>query len=101
VKQCKSIDIIGKSWRDRVYGNTYQSARVIIDLDANGEGKTYHIGFSASHYMDEAGRLLEREGYIPRGACITAWCREHGIVVRYGVTDALQREVKAWGKPNE
>lgn len=100
MKLCKTIDIIGKTWRDKRYGNTYQSARIIIDLDANGNGKTYYIEFSAWYYMDAASRILVSEGYIPKGEPVTVWCREHGIVLRYGVSDSLMRECERWGKPS-
>lgn len=97
MKQCKTIDIIGKSWRDKRYGNTYQSARIIIDMDATGEGTMIYVDFAAWDYMDAARNALVAYGYVPKSCCLTAWCREHGIVLRYGVTDALQREVRAWG----
>ena len=94
-----TIDIIGKQWRDKVNGNTYQSARIVINLDATGSGRTFYVMFSYQNYFDASRKILISENYIPENFCFSTWCIENNIILRYGVTDALKRDVIEWGKP--
>ena len=59
VSESKSIVVIGRRWRDRVNGNTYHSAQVIVD------GETVHrSGVEYGDFEDTAAAWLESNGYI-------------------------------------
>ena len=52
--------IIGGKWRDKVYGNTYNSAKII----EAATGKTYYTRFCygyGSAYMQEARQYIKEE----------------------------------------
>jgi hypothetical protein len=82
----QSITVIGKQWFDRVNGNTYCSADVIVD------GKTYKTAYTygcGDHYMQSAKEILRRHGVIDSTEHMPLWqyCNDHGIRLNRYVMD--------------
>jgi len=100
----KTIDIIAKEWRDKVNGNSYFSARIIIDLDARGNGKTYYIPYEygyGTYYLQASAKMLVGTELLPDFAlsCLYGYCRDNNIVLRHGIThDCKKAEVTEWGQ---
>lgn len=62
LKSAKSVIIIGKKWFDKINGNTYCSARLIVDGETI-ETSDYTYGYG--DYWREVGtELLAKNGYI-------------------------------------
>ena len=104
-KRVRTIDVVAKEWRDKVNGNSYFSARVIVNLDEMGNGLVYHVPFRYGYgidYIYASLRVLSERGVLPdRFACqYMSACRESGIVLRNGIErDAKKRDVTEWGRP--
>lgn len=99
----KTIDVLGKKWFDKVNGNTYFSARIIIDFQMEGE-KIYYIPYEYGYgdqYLYTAFDYLASIPLLPEEAALypTEWTRENGIILRYGIQAENKRNVIAWGKP--
>ena len=104
-KRVHTIDVVAKEWRDKVNGNSYFSARVIVNLDEMGNGLVYYVPFQYGYgidYIYASLRVLNERGVLPDRF---AWqfasaCRESGIVLRHGIErDAKKRDVTEWGRP--
>lgn len=62
-KKIRRIEIIGRRWFQRSYGNTYFTARILINDELAAElPKQYGYG---DHYVDVATQWLEDNGYMP------------------------------------
>lgn len=93
----KSITILGRKWFDKVNGNTYNTAQIMV----NGEtvGKTeFQYGYG-DYYVQAAGDWLEKNGYITReqytwGGSQPLWnyCSDNGIHFEYSAHYCLKRE---------
>jgi hypothetical protein len=61
-KKIESVNILGRRWRDRTYGNTYNTAQIFIN------GRLVHtvpFGYGyGSHYEDRAVAWLIENGWI-------------------------------------
>jgi hypothetical protein len=82
-----SIQVIGRRWFQRSYGNTYNTADIYI----NGEHvhtlpTEYGYG---DHYMTRAQDWLEANGYIKleRYELFREYCERNGIIFMKSVTD--------------
>lgn len=81
----QSITVIGKLWLDRVNGNTYSSADVIVD------GKAYKTAYQYGYgdfYMQSANEILKRHGVIdtPEYTPLWQYCSDNGIRLnRYAI----------------
>ena len=97
-KEVQAITILGRKWFDKVNGNTYNTAQILI----NGitVGKTpFQYGYG-DHYVDLAGDWLEMNGYIKRerysnGIRQTLWryCADNNINLESSATYCLKREL--------
>ena len=65
MKKIESLRIYGRRWYQRSYGNTYHTARVIVNGEELKSGITY--GYE-NHYKETARQLLEENGYSVPGA---------------------------------
>ena len=96
----KTIDIQGKLWFDRTYGNSYHAARVTVNFGMKDE-KTYYAPFRYGYgdqYAYSGLNALEAAGVFPR-RYTPCEVREAGIILRYTCQeDCLKRDVKAWGE---
>lgn len=96
----KEIEIWGRRWFSRTYGNTYFTARIYVD------GQLVHTmpeeyGYG-NHYLDRSFEWLEENGYVPmrpRGAGNVPeppwrWCEQHGIRLNYHAEDIRLRRMR-------
>lgn len=101
----KTLDITAKEWFDKVNGNSYFSARVVIDYALPTE-ETLYIPFTYGYgdsYKDTAFATLCLNGYIPddlmeRYLFTREVYQQLGVTVRYHKYEkCLKRDVVAWG----
>ena len=92
----RAIHLSVGRWRDKINGNTYFAARIYADgvLFACLPFQ-YGYGSQAESVavLELAGRSDDR-----RRECLGMFCRNRGIALNVEYADALQREVKAFGK---
>ena len=101
----KTIDVHAKEWRDRTYGNTYFSARIVLNY-AEKDEKTLYIPFmyGGGNYVEQVAlRVLIEDGLFPpevtNNSLLSLVCRDLDITLRvHHDTGCRQREVKEWGK---
>lgn len=95
-KKIKSITVLGRRWFDRINGNTYCSAKILI----NGKPALvvpWEYGYG-DHYLDLAGQALEKKLGIkkyPYSGTMPLWryCEERKIAFHYEVADGLKRDL--------
>ena len=103
----KTIDITAKEWFDRVNGNSYFSAIVIVNFGMKST-KSFSIPFQYgydSHYVDIANQELIKENIVKskrheNGSYPALWryCAENNIILRTSkFTNCLKREVINFG----
>lgn len=96
-----TVDVNGKTWFDKINGNSYFSAQVTIDYGLITE-KTFPIEFQygyGSYFEQEALKLLKEKGYIHNDRDSLSYaCREEGIILRSEIVKAKKADAKAWGK---
>lgn len=89
--QIQTIDIEAKEWFDKINGNSYYSARVVINYGTESE-RTLFLPFGYGYgdqYVWEGKKVIEKE-YGPIGDDV--------IIRRSKQTKCLKRDVVAWGK---
>lgn len=96
----KTLDIHAKEWFDKVNGNSYFAATVIIDLGFDSE-KVIKIPFTYGYgdsYLYAAFKELKSAGLIIDGEkydCPWKYCNDRKIVFRYSKQEnCLKRELK-------
>jgi len=91
----KTIDIQGKEWFDKTYGNSYFSAVVTLDYLLPTQ-KTIVLPFQYGYgdsYTQAAAEALGLKAPLSYSA------REAGIMLRANIEcGCLQRDVKRWGR---
>ena len=92
----KSIEIWGKRWFQRTYGNTYHKVRVYVNDELIGTSPiTYGYG---DGYVQTAEAILKKNGYIKSKSpseSLSRYCREKGIDLKYYANDVkTERELK-------
>ena len=88
----QSITVIGKQWFDRVNGNTYCSADVIVD------GKLYQSAYEYGYgdfYLQSAMAILQKAGVIVATEYCPLWqyCSDNGIVLHEYLFDCKKSEL--------
>jgi hypothetical protein len=63
-KCAKKVEIWGKRWFRRTYGNTYHTVRVYVDDELIGESE--EEGGYGEQYIDTAFNILQRKGLAPK-----------------------------------
>lgn len=94
-----SIYVHGKTWFDKVNGNSYFSARIEI----NGEEVArlpFQYGYG-DQYLYEARKVLTEKGLIADRIGALWQLRDENISVYYVLEEAKKSEVVGWGKPWE
>jgi hypothetical protein len=89
----QSIDVFGRRWFQRAYGNTYFTADISVDGTlVHTLPKQYGYG---DHYLDIAFSWLEDNAYIPRRPrpkpAAWHWAEDYGIALTYEAVD-VRRE---------
>ena len=96
----KTIDIQGKSWFDKINGNSYFSAQVTVNYGLKGVSSfklPFQYGYG-SQYEQEAFKELIERGFITIKDSGSYACREAGIILRCNMQrGCLKRDVVAWG----
>ena len=91
----KTIDVNGKEWFDKTYGNSYFSAVVTMDYLLPSQRTIllpFQYGYGDS-YTQAAAEALGLKAPLSYSA------REAGIMLRASIErGCLQRDVKAWGR---
>ena len=93
----KSIEVKGKEWRDKMYGVSYFSARVIVTFDR--DVKVFNIPFTNGYgdqYIQAANDLLMKENIINNDHYNLNWyCRENNIkLITTMKTNCKKKDVK-------
>ena len=100
MEDIKTIDVQAKQWFDKVYGNSYFSARVTVNYGLPGEFEIrvpYEYGYG-NYYEYAALKALQDIGLL---SGITAlWqIKEKGIILRSSKQEGcLKRAVVQWGQ---
>lgn len=98
-----TVDIIGKEWFDKINGNSYFSAQIIIDYKMPSE-KTIKIPLQygyGDNYIYEASRVLTEHNYISMdyGQALWKYCEDNNIILRTTkYENCLKRDVSAFGR---
>lgn len=93
----KTIDINARTWFDKVNGNSYFSAIVVVNY-GTPEAKELKLPFQygyGSYYEQAAKEALIDNGILP-AACPYLWsyCQDNGIILRRNnQQNCLKREV--------
>ena len=97
-RKIKSITVLGRKWFDKVNGNTYNTAQIMV----NGEtvGKTeFQYGYG-DFYLQAAGDWLEKHGYTKpehyqHGGITPLWryCQDNNIHFEHSDAWYLKREL--------
>ena len=61
MKKINTLEIIGRRWFQKSYGNTYHTVTVIVNGEELKSGIAYGYG---SHYLTTAAELLKANGYV-------------------------------------
>lgn len=89
----RSIEVHGRRWFARTYGNTYHTAQLVVDgKQVPGVQRQYGYG---DHYLTTAAEQLEKLGHMPHrqhhswgGAeAIYQWARRYGVKFNYTIRD--------------
>lgn len=87
LKQIETLEIFGKRWFQKSYGNTYHTATVIINGEELKSDITYGYG---NHYLTTAAELLKTNGFdIPSDND-----KAYSLMIKYehSVTDVKRRK---------
>lgn len=78
----RTLEIIGRRWFQRTYGNTYHTAEIIIDGDlVHKTPKAYGYG---DQYVQSAAEWLVRKGYLsPLWAGKPLWQIRDDLGIKY------------------
>lgn len=96
----KTIDINSLTWFDKVNGNSYFAAIVVLNY-GTPEAKEIKLPFQygyGSQYEQEAKQALIDGGYITNNGTsgLYTYCKDNGIVLRSNnQKNCLKRELKA------
>ena len=109
----KTIDLIAKEWFDRINGNSYFSAQIVLNYGMKKEveyfqfseghnviqdaEKTINIPFQYGYgdqYESEAKAILTEHNYISADTFqgLPRYCRENNIIFRSSKTTGLKRD---------
>lgn len=95
----RTVDVYAAEYWDKRAGNTYFSARAVLDFGLPTE-RTYHVatfqyGYG-DHFVDVAADALKKAGMpIPERTRLWQYCREKKIILRTFKTEVrTQRELK-------
>ena len=89
----ESITVIGKRWFDKIYGNTYHTANILVNGDIVGN-IPFNYGYgdmyiqNASKWLQDHKYIESDRDYIP----LSVYCRENGIVYHSFVTDVTRKK---------
>jgi len=86
-----SITVIGRKWFDKINGNTYHTATILIDGEHKPElDIPFQYGYG-DQYLQSAGQLLDEAGLVslerhPVLSCsegLRSWCDRNNVTLYY------------------
>ncbi len=93
----KTLDINARSWYDKVNGNSYFSAEIVLDYGTETE-RRYFLPFQygyGDHYQYETINELKRQKEIDNKITMLYQLRdEQNVIVRASKIDTLKRNLK-------
>ena len=98
LKKGDDVLIIGRRWFDRVNGNTYHTAEVVVNDKVIGKSRMSY-GYE-EQYIQTGKEILLDHFELPKGMKESSplWqLREYGVEFRYRVTDGLKRDLELGG----
>jgi len=88
------IEIAGRRWFSRTYGNTYFTCAILIDGYMVHQTDDYQYGYG-DYYAQWATEWLTDNGHLPkfeRGDSLSMYCREFDIVLIAHAADVSRRK---------
>ena len=98
LKKGDDVLIIGRRWFDRINGNTYHTAEVIVNDKVIGKSRMTY-GYE-EQYIQTGKEILLEHFELPKGMKESSplWqLREYGVEFRKRVTDGLKRDLELGG----
>lgn len=80
----KTIDVNAKEWIDKINGNSYFSAVIILNYGMKNE-RSYVLPFQygyGEHYIDVAKQFLFEKVYFKENDVMWRLCKENNIILR-------------------
>jgi hypothetical protein len=92
----KTLDINAKEWFDKVNGNSYFSASIVIDYDLPTY-KKYFLPFQYGYgdsFQWQSFKYLQETGEIGENITHLWQLRDNGVIIRTNKRNALKRDLK-------
>jgi hypothetical protein len=92
----KTLDLNARTWFDKVNGNSYFSAKLVLDYGTEAQ-REYFLPFQYGYgdqYQYEALNELKRAGEIAENIGALWLLRDDGVILRTSKKDTLKRELK-------
>jgi hypothetical protein len=92
----KTLDINAKEWFDKVNGNSYFSAQIVIDYDLPTY-KKYFLPFQYGYgdfFQWQSLKHLQELGLVAHNIGHLWQLRDNGVIIRTSKRNALKRELK-------
>lgn len=92
----KTLDINAKEWFDKVNGNSYFSAQIVIDYDLPTY-KKYFLPFQYGYgdsFQWQSLKHLQKMGEVANNIAYLGQLRDNGVIIRTSKINALKRELK-------
>jgi len=92
----KTLDINAREWFDKVNGNSYFSAQIVVDYDLPTY-KKYFLPFQYGYgdsFQWQSLKHLKEVGEIPESISHLWQLRDNGVIIRTNKRDTLKRELK-------
>ena len=98
----KTIDISVKEWYDKTYGNSYFSAKIVINYGLKSQKSLfvpfcYGYGSHSEHVCFEKIKMsINKKIFKDASKMLSLWsfCKDHGILYRYSKQEnCLKREL--------
>lgn len=92
----KTLDINAREWFDKVNGNSYFSASIVIDYDLP-TNKKYFLPFQYGYgdsFQWQSLKHLKEVGEIPENVTHLWQLRDNGVIIRTNKRDTLKRDLK-------
>ena len=91
----RTLDVNVKTWRDKIYGNTYFAGTFVTDYGTETE-KTYLLPFQYGYgeqCLQEVKKLLTEFNRI---SCLDSeslrnYCRENNIILRFNMQENCKK----------
>ena len=100
MEDMKTIDVQAREWFDRVYGNSYFSARITVNFGMPGEFEIrlpFEYGYG-DYYKQATLKALQDIGLLLGITALWQARDKFGIIIRASKQEkCLKRDVVQWG----